>query len=363
MIPDYKIFKRTAALVLIATFIFAFQPRAQQIVLEPDALITTSTLSTIVLANGTSLVNNSVNPKLEGTVIFDGPFHFDLSGERYTEFQHLVVNNDAILNLFTDIKVDSSVLLSRGIINLADHNLTILSNGKIKGSFSENAMIAACGNGKLTFHINGSGNYLFPVGDITDFNDYSPAVLNFTKGKFQDAIVSVNVKNQQHPSISKTSNYINRFWTVEHSGISDFLCDVYFTYVEDDIIGNKEFMYGGKFTGTSWKPLNKITSDLISGTVFDFSVFTGGRFTEMDIGNSMEDYVDLIIGDNSLFINGYGEISLYRLEIINTLGQTIISKDLSGSASHTISLNSQKGLFLLKITGEKGIMTKKVIYK
>jgi len=99
--------KINVIICLFATIYSSSVVYAQNVIFEPDGLISLSSSSTYVLGNGASLVNNSNNSKLDGTFVFEGPYSFNISGDSSTEFNHLVINNDALVNLLSDVNFAS----------------------------------------------------------------------------------------------------------------------------------------------------------------------------------------------------------------------------------------------------------------
>jgi hypothetical protein len=358
---DIQIRKIFAAIILLVTLFFVNRLNAQEISLEAGSTISTSSNSTLVLGGGASFINNSENQKIDGTIVFQGEFDFSIAGLQKTIFDALVLDLGAMVHLNSDVNVESLVSLDRGIINLADRILHLRENARIEGEFSENAMIVATGEGRLALDLNGIGEYFFPVGDIDGQYDYSPAKFTFTEGKFDNARLFVNVKNNQHPAIRATNNYLKRYWTVEQTGISNFLCKVDFTYVRDDIYGNAENMYGAKFAENSWKPLNKVILNEITGYVRDFADFSGGKFSESPNVNGLEEYVGVFVSNNSIILTSVSDYKLNRAEIVNMLGQTIYTKDLNKSNYTKLELNNHKGIHILRIYGETGQMSKKIV--
>ena len=65
-------------------------------------------------------------------------------------------------------------------------------------------------------------SYDFPVGDTSGIIDYSPVKLTFNSATFTDAIVSINLKNEKHAENSSANGYIDRYWTISQTGITDF---------------------------------------------------------------------------------------------------------------------------------------------
>jgi hypothetical protein len=356
-----KILKKFAAFVLCINFLISMELMAQEIILTPDVYVETSPAATFVFRNGSRLVNNSTNGVLNGTFIFSGSDTMAIAGDQSTEFQTLNIEDGAFVDLFTDIKVSSYLNLNQGIINLLDNNLDMLQGSFINGTYSENSMIVADKAGSMVYWINQNGEYFFPVGDTTGINDYSPATLLFNSGTYNQAYVSVNLKNQKHPNNQSVANYLKRYWSVNQEGISDFDCDVVFNYVNDDIVGSESVMYGGKWNGSLWTLLNKNSLYTVSGNVGSFSDFTAGEASVLAVEVPIEDCVEIDVLDKTIYIRTFNNVKLSGAELYNQLGQKISAIDIGKSSENTIHLNSETGIYFLKISSANESFTKKIV--
>jgi len=253
------------------------QLKSQELIIRNDATIEALPETSIILSNGMNLVNHSISGILKGTFVFQGAIPQKISGDYAVEFANLNIDQNAMVSLLNDVKVSSALTLNNGYINLLNNNLTVLSSATLNGMFSETAMIVAEGDGKLGFEILGTGNYLFPIGDTSGVDDYVPVSLVFNSGSYTNAVVSANLKAQKHPNNSSTTDYLKRYWSISQTGISDFDCDVNFTYSNEDIQGSESNIYGVKWNGSNWTALNKSSMNSFSGNVGDFNDFTGGE--------------------------------------------------------------------------------------
>lgn len=338
-----------------------FSAQSQEMIISTNVKIDALPGTSIILANGMNLVNHSTSVVLNGKYIFQGNLPQNIEGNEPVEFADLSVEQGAFLSLFNDVKVNGKLNLSNGIINLLDKNITLESGATINGTFSENAMLVAEGTGKLGFEITTNGTYFFPVGDTSDVYEYSPVSLVFNKGTYNNALVSVNLKNKKHPDNSSTTDYINRYWTVSQTGISGFECDANFKYASADIHGNESNIYGASWNGSFWVPLNKSSLNSFSGKVSSFSDFTGGELNAVFSEDLIEDHVEVLNNDNHIIIKSDGNIKLKSAEVYNHLGQKLSVKDLSKSNYNEIKIEQSGNVFLVRIISDKQVFTKKVI--
>lgn len=260
----------------------------------------------------------------------------------------LVINNPTGVALSNEVKVLEELNLGQGSLILADKNLTLGGSSQIIGSPSESKMIVASGSGQLRKEFWGAGPFTFPVGDNAGTAEYSPVTLNFTSGNFSSAYVGVSVVNEKHPQNSSTINYINRYWTISSSGISDFSCDVSLTYTDDDIhIGGVESnIYGGKYNGNFWTLLNPVNPilNLITATVTSFSDFTGGESSALPVEltsfeSSVKNNTVKLSWETTTEVNNYG------FEVERSCDNIIFSKIgfVSGQGnSNSINISSNK---------------------
>jgi hypothetical protein len=330
-------------------------------IISNNAKIETLPGTFVILANGMNLVNNSDTLVLSGNYVFQGALPQKIAGVQPVEFDNLTVEQGAFLSLYNDIKVHTSLKLNSGIINLMDNNITLTSGSFLAGTFSENNMIAAGGSGKLSYEIPVNGTYLFPIGDTSGVYEYSPVSITFNMGTYNNAIVSVNLKNQKHPKNLSISDYINRFWTVSQTGITDFDCDVKFNFTTGDVQGNESNIYGASWNGSFWVPLNKSSMHSFSGKVNSFSDFTGGELNALSKVDLLANHVEILSQNNQLIIKSDDNFRLKQIEIYNSIGQKILVKDLGRSNLNEIYLNPENKVILVRIIGENQYFTKKII--
>ena len=194
-------------------------------------------------------------------------------------FANLVINkssNNVTLN--NDISVTETLALSGGSISLGSNNLTIGPSGTIAGSPSASSMIIATGAGSLNKSFASLGAFTFPVGDVTN---YSPVTLNsLTAASYSAATIGVNVSNTKYSLNNSTVDYLNRYWTLTASGITNPTYSITLEYAAGDVTGTEANLYGGKYDGTSWillGPVNPAAHTFSFSGLTSFSTFTAGE--------------------------------------------------------------------------------------
>ncbi|MEX1188759.1 MAG: T9SS type A sorting domain-containing protein [Bacteroidia bacterium] len=199
----------------------------------------------------------------------------------------------AMVSLEYPIEVNVNLTMNSGLIDLNGNNLIIgntSTNGNITGG-SVNSYVVSwlsnAPNGILRRYSNTFTSYFFPVGDE---NFYSPVTVNLTGASatlnpYLDAAVAAI----PHPNIGTATTYINRYWTVEPTGITDPTYNVNLSYVAADVVGVEATLYPFKWNPGGWVGAGGSPSSAVMGTgsvntgaktlnwsgLFTFSEFTG----------------------------------------------------------------------------------------
>ena len=260
------------------------------------------TLGSIYNSNSTYVfILNGKNLTLQGDIGLSGSGQINasdgniiFSGGNYTNtitpssstlsISNLTINNSKGISLGGNLTVSNMLTLTNGILALGTGNLTLGSSATISGTPSATKMIVPTSTGELRKTFTGTGSFIYPVGDNTGTAEYSPITLNFSSGTFSSAYAGVTLNNLKYSNNSSTTDYLNRYWTVTQSGISDFSCDVTLQYLIADIVGTESNVYGGKYN-SSWSLLNQAdaVNHRITGTITGFSTFTGGQQSIMPV--------------------------------------------------------------------------------
>jgi len=194
-------------------------------------------------------------------------------------FGSITINNALGVSLSSDVTVSGTLTLTNGLLILGSYNMTLGAASVISGTPSASNMVVTNGTGELRKTFTGTGSFTFPVGDNTGTAEYSPITLNFTSGTFSSAYAGILLSNSKFSSNTSSSHYLNRYWTVNQSGISSFSCDVTAQYLPADVVGTEGNIWTGKYSSSIWTILNQadIVNHRLTGTVSGFSTFTGGE--------------------------------------------------------------------------------------
>ncbi|AWA29033.1 hypothetical protein HYN48_02425 [Flavobacterium magnum] len=198
--------------------------------------------------------------------------------------------------LGSDLAVNTALVLTNGLIDLASFNLTLASAATVTGG-SSNSFAIADGGGEFRKSYAATGSFTYPVGDNTVIAEYSPATLNFTAGSFTSAYAGVKVVDAKHPNNSAPTNYISRYWAVSASGITSPTYNFSGQYIGSgsDINGTETSCDSGRWDGSAWILGSTLASNTVSVTGLTTlpatNHFTGGNPLsppEIDVlGNSV----------------------------------------------------------------------------
>ncbi len=237
---------------------------------------------------GTVYVSNNIDipigTEVGGTFVYDGEQQQTIAS--VISYTNLQLNNSEGAVIESDITVQGELTLANGLLTLGNNDIIINKDGVIKGAtgdtskndFSAANMIVTSGTGRLILGVEADGNYLFPIGTNSSAPEFTPVNLTFTSGEFgTGAYVGVNVVDSKFQGITEATNYLERYWDVDSSGISDFSSTVRCYYVPEDIVGNEAAIDGSEYNNEVWSnlgPVNSVTHSF-AGIINSFSVLTG----------------------------------------------------------------------------------------
>ena len=197
--------------------------------------------------DGTTIINQDlVNENFLPTVLGAGTIQLaGVARQRITGanlFHGLSINNANGISLEGNTRVEGLLWLWSGNIRLNGYRFTLGAEAAVAGAPSASSMILITPPEKVykEFPPDFTGSVLFPLGDTLVTTDYSPVTLTFTQGLFDAGNeASVTVTNQSYPDPLVTGNFLNRYWTLEQTGITGFECNAQFSYVPGDVTGEE----------------------------------------------------------------------------------------------------------------------------
>ncbi len=238
---------------------------------------------TLVLKSNLVNENTTQNSLGSGLVEFSGTSSQSVTGMNTIE--DLTLNNTGGATNSGETRVNGILTLTAGKITLGGNNLLLGPLATVAGTPSASAMIVATGSGQLRkeFPSGFTGSFAFPVGDANGVAQYSPVTLIFTSGNFLSGnYAGVSLANEKYPDPAITGNYLDRYWTITQSGISNFTCDAVFQYLASDVNGTENLISCTKVDPEPWVTyaLTNATMHLLTASgIGSFSSFTGVKST------------------------------------------------------------------------------------
>ncbi len=347
-------------LILMLTFVTGICLAQTGITINADAKLSISGDAIIKIAD-CDFTNNSFENQFGGTFIFTGTSNQQIGGTSESEFSILEIDNSNGVSLGNNVIINNELILSQGVVNIQDNDLTLSENSDVSGTFSSGNMISADGLGYFIREISTAGTYFFPIGDLTSGADYSPVELDFTSGTFNNASVSVNLSNNKHPDNPSTTDYLNRYWILSSSGISGFSCDMTFEYVSGDIVGNEANIRGAIRKNEGWKNLGQASSNQFSGIYWALGEVTGVNSEYVEIKDLNNNNPEVFYYNGTIFINNLSDVKIKNIEIYNAIGQLVSVESVKNEGHDEISFSNTKGYYLLKINTNKSYFVKQIL--
>lgn len=293
------------------------------------------------------------------TVTFNGSSAQTVGGSGTAVFNNLTLNNSSGLTLdgSGDHSLEGTLTLTDGRFDLADHHLTLGDAASVAGSPDASKMVVATctgtsGEGELRKKFASASSFTFPIGDDDGTAEYSPVDLTFNSGTFDpDAYVSVCVVNAKQPNNNSSTDYLNRYWTIEQNGISSFSATPTFNYMQADVADTEANIFGAKYDG-SWSLLSQVNeaNNQFNGTVTSFSDFTGGEQAVVPVTMS---YFQATSNGDNIYFNWQTATETANMGF-NLYAQTgnglqqlnqhlILSKEMSSLQATDYSFNADAG--------------------
>jgi len=358
----FEIMKILIKITFLVLFIIPLNVYSQKgLVINSDAYLKLNSDVFIKIGDDLNFINNSQNNLFGGKIILNGNNLQLISGSQESEFGNLEIHNPTGIDLQNNVYISNELILSDGILNINDHFFTIRESAFISGSFSSSAMINADADGMLIQEISSPGTFLFPLGDMTSGNDYSPVEIIFNSGTFSSSALKVNLKNEKHPNNPAVSDYINRYWTLEAIGISDFDADITLTYESDDITGTENNIYGAHWSGTAWTQMNLSSNFRLTGNINEFGDFTGADesiFSDINIVQQKD--IILFYSEGNIYYENISNIDITDIRMYSVNGKLLSQFKVDAQSSYIPIKNISSGVYIISIVTKKNIIQKKL---
>ncbi|MEO7172251.1 GEVED domain-containing protein [Flavobacterium sp.] len=150
----------------------------------------------------------------------------------------------------------ASLVLTNGVLVLGSNDLTLDDTGTMSiTSPSATRMIAADGTGqfKKTIPAGNTSAWVFPIGDITGTDEYSPVAITFSATDTQRTL-GFRVTDDVHPSNGTPTYYLSRYWNVsDDTNTGTYTYTSNYTYTAADVNGASESgITPSTYNGTDW---------------------------------------------------------------------------------------------------------------
>ncbi len=207
----------------------------------------------------------TLNPATTAQTISGGGTFRNATTSPTANFSGITVNNTATPVAVTfnigDITLGSAstLTLTNGVIDVgAANNLTLLNGGTgAIATPSATAYILRGGSGALIRTLNTTGTYVYPVGEATGTQSYSPLSLNFTTlaaaGTLGVRVADGDPANLNTPSTA--SDYLSRSWLLSNATLGTYTFNAAATYITgvEDEVGTVANALPSRWTGAFWQ--------------------------------------------------------------------------------------------------------------
>ncbi len=204
---------------------------------------------------------------------------------------NLTINRPGGVTLGQATTVGGVLNLLSGTLNIATVNLTI--NNLTITAPNALTMIIADGGGQIRKILTQYVPFTYPVGDGSGTAEYSPITITVNDDNSVNDYFGITLANIKHPDNASTSNYLNRYWSVNQSGAGQHLVSLNGTYTNADVTGSESAIAGATLAGNfsqannPWVKHNLLSANtvianniaLLSGQITVLTGITGANPT------------------------------------------------------------------------------------
>jgi len=190
-----------------------------------------------------------------------------VSTEIFYDLEISSISGNVNLANNTNVEVDNNLNFISGKIDLGSSTNTLIigtssANGSITG-YGASAYIINNG-GDVQQYTNSNATYTFPVGDASN---YTPIDVSLTAGAQAGSYLVGKVVSSSHPNIVTATNYINRYWSIEPTGLTGSpTYNVSYTYAASDLTGPAATLYPSKWSSLGWIASPGSSANAIDGS-------------------------------------------------------------------------------------------------
>ncbi len=222
----------------------------------------------------------------QATLVLTGSEDMPLG--KLTAIKNLIINKtDGTVTLGNDLTIAAALQLTKGNINLSGHHLTLAKPLLLTGG-SAAAFVQTTGQGDLVYQLSNdvlTKALVFPVGDALH---YTPFTLTLQSATLSNASLRMAVSDGPPAEAGTTDLLLSRQWNLRQQGLSDYLYDVSYQYLEEDIDATKDqseknlqvIKYSRELGWLMGGQVNASTNTLSAEGINSFGIFSGGNNIE-----------------------------------------------------------------------------------
>jgi len=219
-------------------------------------------------------------------VVLNGTTPQTLGGTTGTPFlfPNLTVNNVSGIVMANSAQVNGNLTFTSGLLDVVNSNFTFGPSSAVLGTPSATNMLIASGNGQFQKIWTTTGTFTYPIGEKTLTASYLPVSLSFNSGTFAPgAVTAVSVVNSMYNDPSITGSYLNRYWNISQTGITNFNSNIVLQYLASDVTGTESSISTLRMLPlpvSGFNSADAIAHQLTATGLTSFGTFTGGMPTD-----------------------------------------------------------------------------------
>lgn len=186
-----------------------------------------------------------------------GTLTFDTGFQNLRSLSLNRTSGSTAAQLGSNLTIANTMTFTAGNLDLNGFVMTLPASMGSFGSASS-FVVASTSGSELRKLFTTAGSFTYPVGDNVGTIEYSPATITCTGGTYA-GYIGVSVRNTLHPSLTGSTNYLNRYWGVTTSGVTPTSYSFSGTYLNADIINATTNCKPGRFNGSTFTDISATT--------------------------------------------------------------------------------------------------------
>jgi hypothetical protein len=221
--------------------------------------------------------NSTLSGNSGSSIIYNGIIKGNIPGGTVGTMQ---LNSSAGAGLCGNLNLLNGLNMYLGLLWLDIYNLELGPAAVVNGTPGTTKMVVSGVAGEFRKKFNSTGSFTFTVGTYTDMPEYSPITVTFTSGSFgSGAYMGVSAFAIKHTYNPSATNYLERYWSLNPSSISNFSYNLSAKYETADIIGDESGISSAMWNGANWTRYSPAgaSNNLLTATGISCpGAFTGG---------------------------------------------------------------------------------------